>query len=330
MENGVNKPMHMFDVATNVWGRRELFVNYYIIKSDKSNDWFLVDCGLKWSEHSIVEMAAYLFGAGTIPKAIILTHGHFDHTGCVQSLCEKWNVPVYAHRLEIPYLTGQSDYPPPDPVAGGGLMAYMSFLYPKSPINIWRHVKTLPADGEIPGLNGWKYIHTPGHTPGHVSLYREGDKVLIAGDAFVTTKAESLTAIVLQKQEVSGPPKYFTPDWEASKQSIDKLGELGMIVAATGHGKPMRGIQLQQQLTYLREHFNTKAIPPRGRYVSSPAVADGNGVLYVPPQQINGGETAIKAFCLSALVALAFVYKNYRRKQKIKKFEHLLDIEYNF
>jgi glyoxylase-like metal-dependent hydrolase (beta-lactamase superfamily II) len=42
----------------------------------------------------------------------VLTHGHFDHVGSVIELADYWNVPVYAHKLELPYLVGQMDYPP--------------------------------------------------------------------------------------------------------------------------------------------------------------------------------------------------------------------------
>ena len=103
-----------------------------MIQDLESDDWVLVDTGLKWSAPKIKEMAAYLLEHESKPKAIILTHGHFDHVGSVAKLAEEWDVPVYAHHLEIPYLTGQSDYPPPDPTVGGGLMATMSFLYPNS------------------------------------------------------------------------------------------------------------------------------------------------------------------------------------------------------
>jgi hypothetical protein len=56
----------------------------------------------------------------------MLTHGHFDHTGAIEDLLKTWDVPVYAHRLEMPHLTAQKRYPPPDPSAGGGLMAFLA------------------------------------------------------------------------------------------------------------------------------------------------------------------------------------------------------------
>src|ERR1051325_6956179 len=154
-----------FPVASAVWGMKEVFVNVYMILNPYDGNWFLVDTGMKWSARSIKKMAQQIFGDNARPKAIILTHGHFDHVGSVEKLAEEWNVPVYAHFMEVPYLTGRSSYPPPDPTAGGGLMSLLSWTYPTSPVNIRNHITVLPEDGNIPGLHGWKYIHTPGHSP---------------------------------------------------------------------------------------------------------------------------------------------------------------------
>ena len=114
-----------FKVAPNVWGMKDVFVNFYMIKSTESNNWFLVDAGLKTSLLKIKKMAASLFGDKK-PETIILTHGHFDHTGSLKKLLDEWKVPVYAHYLELPYLTGKSSYPHADPTVGGGLMAYIA------------------------------------------------------------------------------------------------------------------------------------------------------------------------------------------------------------
>ena len=104
----------LFSVAPGVWGKKDVFVNFYMIQDQATGAWALVDAGLKWSAPKIRKMAEELFGEGTRPAAIILTHGHFDHVGALAKLIEEWNVPVYAHSLEVPYLTGQSAYPPPD------------------------------------------------------------------------------------------------------------------------------------------------------------------------------------------------------------------------
>ncbi|MFC7668112.1 MBL fold metallo-hydrolase [Hymenobacter humi] len=88
---------------------------------------------------------------------------------------------------------------------GGGMMAYLSFAYPKHAYDFGARVQALPADGSVPGLPGWRWVHTPGHTFGHVSFFREHDKLLVAGDAFTTVFAESGMATYTQKQEVHGP-----------------------------------------------------------------------------------------------------------------------------
>lgn len=322
-------PSNLFTVAPGVWGRKDVFVNFYMIQNLVTDQWALVDTGLKWSAAKIKEMAEHLFGEGTSPTAIILTHGHFDHVGPVAKLAEEWDVPVYAHHLEIPYLTGQSAYPPPDPTAGGGLMTTMSFLYPNSPINIWKHLKVLPADGTIPVLPQWRCIHTPGHSPGHVALFRESDRVLIAGDAFVTTKQESLVSVMFQSKKISGPPKYFTCNWDEAKTSVDELAALNPVTAATGHGQPMRGVELKEALKQLQQNFYTDAIPATGRYVPDPAITDANGVLFVPPQKYLKNELVLKTFCFTALLTAGLIWGSYKKRKKIMD-DNLIDIEYNY
>ena len=277
------KEKFYFQVAPNVWGMKDIFVNMYMIKDSESDKWVLVDTGLKTSAGKIKKMAADLFGEDNKPKAIIMTHGHFDHVGSLEKLANEWHVPVYAHHLEVPYLTGKSSYPPFDPTVGGGMMAYISFLYPAKPVDVTSFITALPEDGSVPFLNSWRWIHTPGHAPGHISLFREEDKLLIAGDAFVTTKAEAASSYITNKQEVSGPPAYATTDWVAAYKSVKDLLLLQPEIAATGHGKPMYGTEMLRQLLDLYEHFDTKGIPDHGRYVKEAAVQDANGILYVPP-----------------------------------------------
>src|SRR5262245_61944573 len=97
-------------------------VNVYLVGPPHAGDrhWALVDAGLAISSATIRRVAAELFDEGTRPSAIILTHGHFDHVGALPDLADRWQAPVYAHPLELPYLTGRSSYPPPDPAVGGG------------------------------------------------------------------------------------------------------------------------------------------------------------------------------------------------------------------
>ena len=200
-----------------------------------------------------------------------MTHGHFDHVGALATLAERWNVPIYAHERELPYLDGRESYPPPDPTVGGGAMALLSRFYPRGPVDVSRWLQPFPTDGSVPGLPGWRWIHTPGHTTGHVSLWREADRTLIAGDAFITTRQESAYAVAVQRPELHGPPMYFTPDWESARTSVRTLAALEPDLAITGHGRALQGREMRDALHTLARDFDQVAVPDHGRYV------DGRG-----------------------------------------------------
>lgn len=243
-------------------------VNAYMVGN--ANSWFLIDTGVKSVEEFIVDTAEKRFGPGIKPKAIILTHGHFDHVGCVENLARNWDIPVYAHALEIPYLIGQKKYPEPNPNADEGLVAKMSPDFPHGGIDLRFRVVALPDDNSIPGMEGWKWIHTPGHTEGHISLYRQSDGTLLVGDAFTTTKQESLLSVLTQREKIKGPPAYLTEDWEKAKNSVAQLRGLNPVLAAPSHGKPMRGEELNEHLTELCKHFDSIAVPERERLENRP------------------------------------------------------------
>ncbi len=242
-------------------------VNIILAGNPEDKEFVLVDAGTPGSADTIFSMVEERFGAGSKPKAIILTHGHFDHVGAILELVKKWDIPVYAHEAEIPFLTGKMSYPDPDPTVEGGMVAKMSPMFPNEPINLGSHVQVLPEDGHVPEMQGFKWIHTPGHTPGHVSLFRKSDRALIAGDAFVTVKQESLYSVLTQEQEISGPPRYLTPDWHSAKVSVKMLEQLKPSVAVTGHGLPMAGAELEKNLARLAENFDDIAVPDYGKFV---------------------------------------------------------------
>lgn len=235
---------------------------------NKTDQFVLVDAGMTDSANEIISVTEERFGTNSRPKAIVLTHGHFDHVGSIIELINHWNIPVYAHSKEIPFLTGQNSYPEPDPTVEGGMVAKMSPMFPNEPINLGNNVTPLPKDGSIPHMPGFRWIHTPGHTPGHVSFFRDEDRALIVGDAFVTVKQEYLYKVLTQAQEISGPPRYLTTDWHAAWDSVKKLEELQPSVAITGHGLPMTGEELTDNLRMLARDFERIAIPDYGKYVN--------------------------------------------------------------
>jgi glyoxylase-like metal-dependent hydrolase (beta-lactamase superfamily II) len=233
-------------------------------------EWVLVDTGVPGSAGSIIRAAAQFFGEDRRPSAIILTHGHFDHVGALRTLAERWDVPIYAHPREHPYLNGATSYPAPDPSVGGGLMTMLSPLYPRGPIDVSHWLRALPP-GEVPGMPGWRWLETPGHSPGHISLWRESDRALIAGDAFITTKQESAYSVAMQRPELHGPPQYFTPDWSQAAQSVRWLAGLEPELVITGHGPPMHGPRMREALHLLARDFERLAVPDKGRYVRAAA-----------------------------------------------------------
>ena len=257
--------------------KRLALVNVVFVGPQDSGDrgWVLVDTGIPGSKGAIKSAAAERFGVDARPAAIVLTHGHFDHVGMLETLAEEWDVPVWAHPLERPYLDGSAAYPPADPSVGGGLMAFLSPLFPTKPVNVAARLRDLPADGSVPPLPGWRAIHTPGHSPGHVSFVRGAD--MIVGDAFVTTAQESAYAVTTQAPEIHGPPQYFTPDWAAARNSVETLAALDPDLVITGHGQPMQGPALRDALRRLAAEFDGIAVPDHGTYVDHPArVEDGS------------------------------------------------------
>ncbi|HEX6333355.1 MAG TPA: MBL fold metallo-hydrolase, partial [Flavisolibacter sp.] len=106
---GINSWM----VAPGVWRLKDLFVNVHIIQNTEGTEWVLVDTGLASTAAKIRNLAQEIFGSrGSAPKAIIMTHGHFDHRGSLLELADAWGVPVYCHHMEKPFLTGLASYPP--------------------------------------------------------------------------------------------------------------------------------------------------------------------------------------------------------------------------
>lgn len=230
-------------------------------------DWFLIDCGMPKCGEEIIAAAEDRYGKDKPPVAIFLSHGHFDHVGGIVTILEKWDVPVYAHPLEIPFITGKQEYPEPDTSVEGGLLAKLSFMYPHEPIDISERVFDYPEHGELPGLSEWRWIHAPGHSPGQVVFFREKDRILISADAFITVKQDSFYKVLVQKREVQGPPRYLTTDWAAARDTVAKLRNLSPSIVISGHGQYMEGEELRLGLNKLADDFDTLAVPAYGRFV---------------------------------------------------------------
>ncbi len=269
---------HTETLAPDVLRFPVAFVNAYAV-GEPGGPWVLIDTGLPGG-------AAYLQPAleqtmGGAPAAIVLTHGHFDHAGSALVLAEAWDVPIYAHKAELPFLNGRSDYPPADPSMGGAI-AQLARAFPAAGYDFGDRVRALPQDGTLPELEGWEVIHTPGHTPGHVSFWRRADQILLAGDALATMDLDSWLTQVTHERELARSPVPFTPDWDAAEESVRTLASLNPRVLGAGHGRVMNGPKLAERL---REYAATPQRPTYGRYAETPATFDEErGVVSLPPE----------------------------------------------
>jgi deazaflavin-dependent oxidoreductase (nitroreductase family) len=224
-------------------GRGAVASNVYLVSSDSA--WTLVDAGWASSAAAIRTAAEAVFGPGTRPTAIVLTHIHPDHSGSAGVLARSWQVPVYVHADELPMAAGKylPQYSMP---LDRWLVAPLMRLLPSRTRarievagDITDVVHPLDLQGGVPGLPDWEWIPTPGHTPGHVAYLRASDGVLLAGDAALTVDLNSVGGVLLDRQRVAGPPWYTTWDWPAAQRSIRALAGLEPRVLLPGHGRPL-------------------------------------------------------------------------------------------
>lgn len=268
------------DVAEGVGRLGIVFVNVYALNTTGGR-WFLLDTGLPGFARAI-RAACEARYEGRPPEGIILSHSQFDHAGNAQALASEWNVPVYVHQKDLPFVNGEADYPPADPTPGGAI-CFMSRFFPMHGYRLTDsvEVRTLTGDsGEVEGLEGWRWHHTPGQSPGHISLFRQFDQLLLAGDAVATMDLDSWQAQLTWSRELSRPPTPVTFDWEAARRSVDKLADLNPRTVAAGHGLPIDHRHVAGQLHDLARTMQ----PPEGRYARQPVEFDEAGhPVHVPP-----------------------------------------------
>lgn len=285
------------------------FVNVYFV-GRPGGAWVLVDTGLPGYSREIISAAEARFGAGVRPAAIILTHGHFDHAGSALPLAEHWDVPIYAHRLEMPYLTGRSPYPPPDPTIGGAI-AFLSRFMPSRAMDLGGRIRELQPN-ELPAIPGWEWLATPGHSPGHISLFRSSDRVLLAGDAFATMNMDSWTGLITGRRVLARAGSSFNTDWGATRSSIKELANLKPNVVACGHGVPIASSDLPSRL---QAFANGCRSPRHGRYVDTPASTDENGISSLPPAPFDPVPFATAAALVCVGIALGAGYLDDQKRR---------------
>lgn len=209
--------------------------------------WTLVDTGMPGSAPAIRELAKQA-GAGNLPlKTILLTHQDIDHVGGLPDFQSSEAPTVYAHPDDEGAINGTEPMLKMTPERLAGFLQQLpdaarqqfeqAFLRPSRP-----NVDRTFADGEtLPIAGGLVVIHTPGHTPGHVSLYHQPSKTLITGDAMVAKDGE-----------LSGPNPPVTPNMEQALESLKKFQAYDIENVICYHGGLVQG-HIQEQIAKLAD-----------------------------------------------------------------------------
>ncbi len=199
----------------------ESFLNLTLIV-DEQNGNTLVDAGLP-DQMEAISAALVEAGIGVRDlRRIIFTHQDLDHVGSGAALVRQSGARVLAHSRDAPYIEGSLRPLKPSPEMLEQRPQMREVLERLEPVGIDEYVEN---GTRLDLAGGTRVISTPGHTPGHISLYLERSKVLIAGDA--------LTA---ERGSLSGPNPSMTLEMRTALQSIRWLADLEIDTIVCYHG----------------------------------------------------------------------------------------------
>lgn len=210
----------MKEVAPDVWHINCLpisnSVNAFLVGD------VLIDAGGKGHAKTIMKALD-----GHTVTAHAITHAHADHQGSSHEICTKLGIPFWvgandADAAEDPRLIKERQ--PNHPIAQTMVKLFAGPGHP---------VDRKLAEGD--DVAGFRVIDAPGHSKGHIVLWRESDGVLIAGDVYNTQHA-----LLGFPRGLRLPPDFFTPDPAMNRQSAKKLGALAPKLLLVGHGPPYR------------------------------------------------------------------------------------------
>lgn len=210
-----------FQVPISPELKLERFVNLFLVYSAEGI--ILIDSGVAGAETRIVD---YIAATGRRPEEIgllILTHSHPDHLGGAAAMQSLSGCKVAAHQAERQWIEDTELQAAERPVPGFNRLV-------AGPVGVDR----LLADGERITLGelAVEVLHTPGHSPGSISLFLPGERVLICGDA----------------APLPGDLPIFT-DWQASMDSLARLRQIpGVEWLLSAWDQPRQGEEVQEVL----------------------------------------------------------------------------------
>ena len=209
----------MKQIADGVWQLSSFppnSVNTYLLED------VLVDAATRFDGRRIVKELK-----GHTVTAHAITHAHPDHQGASHRVCAELSIPYWvgeadADAAENPKLIGERQ-----PKSVPAQFFFRTCTGPAHPVDRKLH--------EGDEVAGFKVLHVPGHSAGHVAFWRESDRVLVAGDVFNT-----MHPILQFPRGIRLPPDYFTPDPARNREQAKRLGQLEPNLLLVGHGPPLR------------------------------------------------------------------------------------------
>jgi glyoxylase-like metal-dependent hydrolase (beta-lactamase superfamily II) len=212
------------------------FINSFALVDDDGQV-TLVDCGLARAPRRIVEALASIGRHPSDVTRILLTHAHSDHAGGAREMVARTGIPgVDVHADDVEYLAAGHNAPAGPSTAGRLLSRTSSARF--DPVAVGEVL----SDGQVLDIaGGLRIVHTPGHTPGHVSLLHEDSGVLITGDA-----------IFNMASRMRWPLAAICTSARQNKQSAHVLGELDYSLAAFTHGPEIREGAREKIRAFLR------------------------------------------------------------------------------
>ena len=216
-------------------------VNIILIAEEKLT---IVDTGIPGSSSKIINFIHSL-GRSAEEIALIITHNHLDHIGGLAKLRKFTTAKVAIHKADI------NNIPYPGVMSRLLRIPLFSGLRPLLYIKPGEVDIQLEGDEVLSPLGGLRVIHTPGHTPGSISLFSPQNKLLIVGDALNN-----------RRRSPRLPPKLVSTDLTQAIDSVRRIAQLDFDILCFGHGKPLlkdASAKVQDLIKNLKISYLTKS-----------------------------------------------------------------------